>query len=256
MSDRPDRPPAEDVPQPEPRGPEPVVEPVPVHPAAPIQVAPDPGAAPILEGAAEPDRGEPDAPEPPREERPPTEPPRTEETLALPPTTTSQDPPPPSQPEHRSTLEGIAVPFAAPPAERNGGRLAAKLSVGIGGGLLIVIAVVVALSLSLNTLTESYLEKVEDTAQTFMYDVANEQWDDAHELLCPKLQEQPVEDYIEEWDSWASDGAEVQHARDGMSGAYVPVELADGSTMELRILIEQSTESVDTSICGWDLTDG
>ncbi|WP_211253067.1 hypothetical protein, partial [Glycomyces tenuis] len=163
-------------------------------------------------------------------------------------------PPPSSQPERMSALEGVAVPFAAPPAERNSGRFALALAFGVGGGVMALIAVVVALFASLFTLTESYMDKIEDTAEAFISDIDDEQWDDAYTRLCPDMRDRPVEDYIEEWDDWEVDGADVRPVRDEMSGTYVPVELADGSVVELRILIEQGPESVDTTVCGWDQT--
>jgi len=279
-----DRPRAEDVPQPEPPE-EPheadPVEPVPVDqgsglPIAPPQVPPDPGAPPAPAEpppspvAPEPERRGPDmlAPGPAPGEaahddardasangRPvPEGAGGTEETLALPPTT-GADPQSSSQPERMPVLEGVAVPFAAPPAERNSGKFAAALAVSIGGGVAIVVAVVFALVISLVTLSESLMSKIEDTATAFIDDIAAEQWDDAYARLCPSMRDRPVEDYIGDWEAWEADGADVKSVRDEMSGTYVPVELADGSTVELRIHIEQSAESVDPAVCGWDHED-
>lgn len=276
-----DRPRSEDAPQPEPperpeesgRPARSEVDPVaaadrePDRPVAPPQVPPDPGAPPA---PAEPPsrtehelehRGpamlaletgpEGEAPEPAPVDEPAAD---TEETLALPPAT-GAGARPSSQPERMPALEGVSVPFAAPPAERNGGRFAATLAVSIGGGVAIVIAVVVALVISLITLTESLMDKIGDTATTFIDDVAAERWDDAYAHLCPGMRDRPVEDYIGEWAEWEADGAEVKPARDEMSGTYVPVELADGSTVKLKIHIDQSAESLDPAVCGWDHED-
>ncbi|GAB3646711.1 hypothetical protein [Glycomyces tarimensis] len=228
------------------------------EPEAPPQTAPEAGAPPHRgpamsapgESAAEPERPA-AAPEPAQEAPEPAE---TDETLALPPATSS-DEPGPSQPERSSALEGTPVPFAAPPTERNGSRFATALTLGIVGGVAIVGAVVVALIVSLVTLTESLMDKIETTAEDFMADVSAERWDEAYEHLCTDLQERPVQDYVEEWEDWAADDAEVQDVRDEMSGTYVPVELGDGSTVELEIEIAQG-ETVDTTVCGWDHSGG
>src|SRR5690606_37674372 len=109
-----------------------------------------------------------------------------EEALALPPAT----PEPPPQPERMPALEGVAVPFAAPPTERNSGRFAAALALGIGGGVAVLIAAVFALFASLFTLTESYMEKIEGTAEAFIADIEDEQWNDAYARLCPDMRDQ------------------------------------------------------------------
>lgn len=233
-------------PEPENRGPD-MVAPEEAPKAEPGGEAP--GPAPVASVYGDPGHGE-AAPGGPA----PAEPAHTEDTLALPPTT-SIDPQPSSQPERMPALEGIAVPFAAPPAERNSGKFAATLAVGIVGGVAIVIAVVVALVVSLVTLTESLMDKIEDTATAFMDDIADEQWDDAYARLCPSMQHRPVEDYIDDWEAWDADGADVKPVRDEMSGTYVPVELGDGSTVELKIYIDQGSEAVDTAVCGWDHKD-
>lgn len=271
MSDRPDRPPAEDEPQPEPaerpeepiaaesREPDPVVEPVPAHPAAPIQIAPDPGTAPLAaepQDAPEPALSEPESVEPATsdsESPAPAETDRTEQTLGLPPTT--YEPPPPPQ-ERMPTLEGVTVPFAAPPTERSGGRFTATLVIGIAGGLVVIGAVVVALVLSLVTLANSLMEKIETTAEVFVADIADEQWNDAYGRLCPEMRERPVGDYIDEWASWEAEGAEVRQIRDTMDGTYVSVELGDGSTVELQLLVDQESTAIDSFVCGWEHTTG
>ncbi|MCH7232930.1 hypothetical protein L0U85_19035 [Glycomyces sp. L485] len=240
MSDRPEI-------RPEPDRPE---EPVEAGPVAPLQIAPEPGAAPVLgepEQPAEPEHPGPRMTEP---ESARSEPAETEEALALPPTT-SVEPHQNSQPDRVPAHEGSPVPFAAPPTERNQSRFAAKLVISILGGVAIVGTVIVALVLSLMTLTQSYMEKIEDTAEAFMSDLSDEQWDDAYGRLCTDLQDRPVEDYLDDWQDWEADGAEVLGIRDEMSGTYVRVELDDGTTVELLIAVEQG-ETIDTTVCGWE----
>lgn len=263
MSERSDRPPAEEASQSEPaeRPDEPVVgesrEP---EPPAPIQIAPDPGAAPAMaepSASPEPSPSEPDtvANEAEDREAAPDEPDETgraEEPRALPPTTFK----PPSPQGHMPALEGVAVPFAAPPTERSSGKFAATLVIGIGGGVAVIAAVVVALVISLVTLADSLMGKIETTAEAFVSDVADEQWDDAHDRLCPELREQPVADYIDEWRSWKAEGGEARQIRDEMNGTYVSVELDDGSIVELRMIIDQESTTIDPFVCGWRHTDG
>lgn len=285
MSERPDRPPAEEVPRPEPaeRPDEPVVgepresEPI-AEPLAPIQMAPDPGTAPSMAEPAAPSETPPSEPAEPAAASEPAEPSapdaaaseagpedreaapeapaetgRAEEPRALPPTTTFA---PPSPQGRMPALEGVAVPFAAPPTERSSGKFAATLVIGIGGGVAVIAAVVVALVVSLLTLADSLMEKIETTAEAFVSDVADERWDDAYDRLCPELREQPVADYIDEWESWKAEGGEARQVRDEMNGTYVSVELDDGSTVELRMIIDQESTTIDPFVCGWRHTDG
>ena len=235
------------------------------RPDEPEHRGPEPGSAPVM-AEAEPrdDATRPDEPEhrgpdmsapgedSPSEQGPEQQP--TDDTLALPPTTNvpvSAEPPPPSQPERHSSLEGTPVPFATPPTERNGTWFGLKLGFGIGGGVLLITAVAVALVVSLVTLTNSLMEKIEDEADGFMGAIADEQWDAAYDRLCPDLQESPVEDYVDEWDDWDAEGADVQRIYDRDVDTYALVELDDGSTVELRIAVAQDSETMDTTICGW-----
>lgn len=221
---------------------EPPVAPVP-EPAAPAQIAPEPGAAPI------PFEPEPSVPEPSdAASSPPVAlEPSTEQTLALPPTTREVEPPPvPSAPPPPS---GVPVPFAAPPTDVDGGRVALKLVFGIGGGAVLVGAVVIALVVAFATFGNSVIDKMEDTAEEFIGEVAEEDWDTAYAMLCEDLRDRPVEDYVDEWESWDADGAEVKSM--SMDATEVEVELADGSTIALTIGIDQSSQALDTTVCGW-----
>ncbi|MEU5874634.1 hypothetical protein AB0A73_24105 [Glycomyces sp. NPDC047369] len=213
------------------------------EPAAPAQIAPEPGAAPI------PFEPEPSVPEPaaPVALEPETDL-GTADTLALPPTTaaveptpvTSSAPPPPT---------GVPVPFAAPPTERNGGRLALKLTLGIGGGFVLVTAVVIAIVVAMATFTASISDEIVDTADEFVAQLADEDWDAAYAMLCPDLRERPADDYIAEWRSWDAATAEVQPL--GYNDLDVRVRLADGSQIALVVPVEQTDQTIGTSICGW-----
>ncbi|WP_335985938.1 hypothetical protein [Glycomyces sp. MUSA5-2] len=210
------------------------------EPAAPAQIAPEPGAAPI------PFEPEPSVPEPPAPGSDADL--GTADTLALPPTTaaveptpvTSSAPPPPT---------GVPVPFAAPPTERNGGRLALKLSLGIGGGFLLVTAVVVAVVVATATFTKSLTDEIVDTADSFIAELADEDWDAAYAMLCADLRDRPADDYIAEWESWDASTAEVQPL--GYNDVDVRVRLSDGSQIALVVPVEQADQTIGTSICGW-----
>ncbi|SDE50921.1 hypothetical protein [Glycomyces harbinensis] len=219
------------------------------EPAAPAQVAPDPGAAPI------PLEPEPSVPEPADAASVPSaalESP-TDQTLALPPTTKEVEPPPvPSAPPPPPS--GVPVPFAAPPTDVNGGRLAMKLAFGIGGGVALVATVVIAVVVAFTTFTNSVLDKMESTAEDFIAEVADEDWDSAYAMLCDDLRERPVEDYTGEWESWDADTAEVQPM--SVEATEVEVELADGSSIALTVEVDQSAEALDTNICGWRSVSG
>ncbi|THV43610.1 hypothetical protein FAB82_00710 [Glycomyces buryatensis] len=149
----------------------------------------------------------------------------------------------------------MPVPFAAPPTERNGGRFAAKLVFGIGGGLFVVVGVIVALVVSLLSLTDSLLDKIESTAETFMADIADENWDDAYANLCPQLRENPVDDYVREWESWDVEGEpQAGLPTQDTSGAYVPFEFSDGTKVEVYVVLADGP-NMDTAVCDWRRTD-
>ena len=173
-----------------------------------------------------------------------------EETLALPPTTGADQPGSP-QPSSASVLQGVPVPFAAPPSERNSGRFATALVLGIVGGLVMVGAIVFGMVYSLVALSDSLFGKVETTAEDFVEDLSEQDWNSAYGSLCPDLKDRPVDHYVDEWRSWDTEGAEVRGVRDSMDGTFVVVELGDGSTLELLFVIEQG-EQMETSICDWE----
>lgn len=214
--------------------------------SAPEQHPPAPGAAPI-----------PMAPEPSGSESAPPDPgapialtAETEATLALPPTTKEVEPAPvPSAPPPPPT--GVPVPFAAPPTGRSR-RFGLKLGLGIGGGALAVIAIVVAIVVAFAVFANSIGDKVEGTAEAFVGAVAEDDWDTAYAMLCDSYRQRPAEDYVNEWDAWDADGAEVQPMNP--STGNVTVEFDDGTAIELVIAVEQSAETLDTSVCGWRST--
>ncbi|MCD0446104.1 hypothetical protein LO763_21055 [Glycomyces sp. A-F 0318] len=222
---------------------EPRAEPVP-EPAAPAQIAPEPGSAPI------PFEPEPSVPETTdAASSPPVAlEPSTDQTLALPPTTKEVEPAP-STPPPPPPPSGVPVPFAAPPTDVDGGRLALKLVFGIGGGLVLVAAVVIAVVVAFTTFANSVVDKMEDTAEAFIGEVAEEDWDAAYAMLCEDLRDRPAEDYVGEWESWDASGAEVQPM--SMEAVEVEVELADGSRIALEIGVDQSSEALETNVCGW-----
>lgn len=207
------------------------------EPAAPQQVAPEAEPKPI------PLEPEPSVPEPPVALEP-----ATDQTLALPPTTKEVEPAPvvssaPPQPV------GVPVPFASPPTERNNGKFTIKLIAGILGPLILVCGVGGAIYAALMTFSNSLTDKVESTAEDFIAEVAEEDWDAAYGMLCGDLRKRPASHYIPEWESWDAEGAEIRPVR--FEDAVVTVEFADGSTMLLNIEIEQTAEALDTSVCGW-----
>ncbi|MEU6249683.1 hypothetical protein [Glycomyces sp. NPDC047010] len=220
------------------------------EPAAPAQVAPEPGAAPI------PFEPEPSVPEPAEVQVALNSGADTgtdlgtADTLALPPTTAAVEPTPPvvsSAPPPPPT--GVPVPFAAPPTERNGGRFALKLVLGIGGGTILVTAVVIALFMAFATFTNSVTDQIEATAGDFVAELADEDWDGAYAMLCPDMRERPADDYIAEWQSWDAASAEVQPL--GYNELDVRVRLADGSQIALVVPVEQTAQTIGTSVCGW-----
>jgi len=227
------------------------------EPAAPAQVAPEPGAAPI------PFEPEPSVPEPAG-----AAPPvalesgidaalnpeagadlGTADTLALPPTTAAVEPTPPVVSSAPPPPTGVPVPFAAPPTERNGGRFALKLVLGIGGGTALVTAVAIALFMAFATFTNSVTDQIEATAGDFVAELADEDWDGAYAMLCAEMRDRPAEDYIAEWESWDAATAEVQPL--GYNDLDVRVRLADGSQIALVVPVEQTAQTIGTSVCGW-----
>lgn len=213
------------------------------EPTGPVQIAPEPGAPPI---PLEPEPSVPD-PVPAEPVAPVALEPGTDETLALPPTTKAVEPPPvPSTPPPPT---GVPVPFAAPPTERNGSRFALKLGLGIGGGGLLAVAVVVAVVMAFVTFTNSIAEEIQDTAAQFIDELADEDWDGAYAMLCEDLRDRPADDYIPEWESWSPATAEVQPL--AFDDVDVRVRLADGSEIALVVQVDQTAETLGTSICGW-----
>ena len=212
---------------------------------APAQVAPQPGSAPI------PLEPEPSVPEPPAVPPVALEP-STDQTLALPPTTKEVEPPPvPSAPPPPPT--GVPVPFAAPPTGHST-YFGLKLGLGIGGSFLAVASVVIAVVAAFVTFSTSLTEKVETTAEDFIGELADEDWDTAYAMLCDELRHRPADDYVAEWESWHADSAEVQPM--GVEDTEVIVALADGSAIALTIKVDQSAETLDTSVCNWRTTTG
>ncbi|MFC3494879.1 hypothetical protein [Glycomyces rhizosphaerae] len=214
--------------------------------SAPEQIPPAPGAAPIPMDP-EPSGAEPVAPD---SGAPIALTAETETTLALPPTTKEVEPAPaPSAPPPPPT--GVPVPFAAPPTghPRNFGL---KLGLGIGGGALAVIAIVVAIVVAVAVFANSIGDKVEGTAEAFIGAVAEDDWDTAYAMLCESYRQRPAEDYINEWDAWDAEGAEIGQMNP--STGNVTVEFDDGTAIELVIAVEQTAETLDTSVCGWRST--
>lgn len=227
---------------------EPVAETATGEYARPAQNAPEFGTGPI------PMEPEPSVPDPVSPE--PEAPialalaPETDATLALPPTTKEVEPPPvPSAPPPPPT--GVPVPFAAPPTghSRNFGL---KLGLGIGGGALAVIGVVVAIVVAFAVFANSITDKVEGTAEEFVGAVADDDWDTAYAMLCDSYRQNPVEEYVDEWDAWDTDGAEIGPMNP--TTGNVTVEFDDGTAVELVIAVDQTAEALDTSVCGWRST--
>ncbi|GAB4007948.1 hypothetical protein GCM10029992_63080 [Glycomyces albus] len=144
------------------------------------------------------------------------------------------------------------MPFAAPPSERDRGRFATKLVLGIVGGVGIIGGVILALVISSLVFVNSIYDRLEETAASFMDDVAAQRWDAAHNQLCPSLRDDPVESFVDEWESWEADGAEVVSLRQTAVGGEVMMELDDGSTVALELRIDDSEGNIDASVCGWD----
>lgn len=200
---------------------------------------------PASSGATDPEAAERPAPEPGAAES-------TEETLALPPTTADREPTAPSPIEEYPAPAGVPVPFAAPPTERDRGRFATKLVLGIVGGVVLIVAVVAALGISSLLLVNSVYDRIEETAVSFMDDVGSERWDQAHNQLCPSLRDEPVESFVDEWESWDAEGAEVVSLRETSVGGEALMELEDGSRVVLDLRLDQSDGNIDASVCGWD----
>ncbi|GAA1675205.1 hypothetical protein GCM10009830_22220 [Glycomyces endophyticus] len=210
------------------------------EPAAPAQLAPESGAAPI------PFEPEPSVPEP--AEAPAASDPGTADTLALPPTTLAVEPPA-AAPSAPPPPTGVPVPFAAPPTERNGAKLALKLGFGIGGGVLLSAAVIIAVVVAFVTFANSISDEVQDTAAEFVGELADEDWDAAYAMLCEDLRERPAGEYVPEWESWDPASAEVQPL--AFDDVDVRVRLADGSEIAIVVQVDQTAESLGTSVCGW-----
>lgn len=208
--------------------------------------APEPARTePASSGVSDPRPAEQPAPEPAAADS-------TEETLALPPTTADREPTAPSPIEEYPAPAGVPVPFAAPPTERDRGRFATKLVLGIVGGVVLIVGVVAALSISSLLLVNSVYDRIEETAASFMDDVGSQRWDQAHNQLCPRLRDEPVESFVDEWESWDADGAEVVSLRETAVGGEVLMELEDGSRVVLDLHLDQSDGNIDASVCGWD----
>jgi hypothetical protein len=213
------------------------------EPAAPAQIAPEPGRPPI------PMEPEPSVPDPvsPEPAVPVALTAETDETLALPPTTKEVEPAPaPSAPPPPPT--GVPVPFAAPPTGHSR-FFGLKLGLGITGGALGIIGVVTAVVIAMIVFTGSITDKVESTAEEFIGAIAHDDWDTAYAMLCDSYRQRPAEDYVPEWDSWDTEGADVQ-AMNAATG-NVTVEFDDGTAVELVIAIEQTPDALNTSVCGW-----
>ena len=174
------------------------------------------------------------------------------DTLALPPTTADRVPTASSPIEEYPVPPGVPVPFAAPPTERDRGHFATRLVLGIVGGVGVAAAVIVALFLSSLVFVNSLYGQMKETALDFMDDVAAGDWDAAHDRLCPRLQLDPVESYIDEWEAWGAGGAQIVSFTETAAGGRVGVELDDGSRVALEMVIEQPGEDPLTPVCGWD----
>lgn len=218
------------------------VEPV-AEPAAPPQVAPDEGRPPIPM-AVEPSVPDPVSPEPIAPVAFAVE---TDQTLALPPTTKAVEPAPaPSAPPPPPT--GVPVPFAAPPTGHSR-FFGLKLGLGITGGALGIFSVIAAVVIAMIVFTNSITDKVESTAEEFVGAIAEDDWDTAYAMLCESYRQRPADDYVAEWDGWDAEGAEVQPMN--ASTGNVTVEFDDGTAIELVIAIEQTPDTLNTSVCGW-----
>lgn len=213
-----------------------------VQPVAPAQVAPESGRPPI------PMEPEPSVPDPvsPEPGAPVALAAETDETLALPPTTKEVEPAPvPSAPPPPT---GVPVPFATPPTGHSR-YFGLKLGLGITGSAVAVIGIVVALVMAIVVFGNSIADKVEATAEEFIGAVAEDDWDTAYAMLCDSYRQRPVEDYTGEWDSWDAEGAEVQPMN--AATGNVVVEFDDGSAVELVIAVDETAETLTTSVCGW-----
>jgi hypothetical protein len=124
-----------------------------------------------------------------------------------------------------------------------------KLGLGIGGGALFIGVIVIAVFVAIFVFTDSVTEKVEGTAAEFIGAVAEDDWDTAYAMLCEDYRDRPVEEYRSVWESWDAEGAEVQPMN--ASDTTVRVEFPDGTAIDLVIQIEQTAETLDTSVCGW-----
>jgi hypothetical protein len=171
----------------------------------------------------------------------------TADTLALPPTTAAVEPPVVSSAPPPPT--GVPVPFAAPPTERNGAKLGLTLGFGIGGGLIAAGALFIAVIMAVVTMTNSVAEAIQDTAAQFVGELADEDGDGAYALLCEDLRDRPADEYIAEWESWDPASAEVQPL--AFDDVDVRVRLADGSEIALIVQVDQTSQALGTSICGW-----
>jgi hypothetical protein len=129
-----------------------------------------------------------------------------------------------------------------------------KLGLGIGGSAILLFSIVAAVFVAYLVLVNSVFGKVEDTATEFVGAVAEDDWDTAYAMLCEDYRDRPVEDYVPEWDSWDAEGAEVQPV--SPNGSEVMVEFDDGTAVILYIQIDQTTETLDTSVCGWRTQSG
>ncbi|HIW61111.1 MAG TPA: hypothetical protein H9881_01520 [Candidatus Stackebrandtia excrementipullorum] len=151
---------------------------------------------------------------------------------------------------------GTPVPFAAPPRDRDSTRLAVTIIASVFAVVLLCGGGVVGLGLALASAGEAMATQAHDAADTFMQDIADEDFSAAYDSMCEPLKEELTEEeFTAEWDALNIETYETGDAYDTLDGTLrVPVEARSPGdrTYVMTLTVGLAGQSMEMQVCGWD----
>ena len=155
---------------------------------------------------------------------------------------------------------GTPVPFAAPPRDRDGTRLAVTIIVSALAVVLLCGGGLVGFTVTSIAAGEAMLDRSTEAADTFMGDIVEGRYQDAYDSLCSSAVDDGVltpAAFESEWDALGISRYEVRQPFDKMDGSIgVPVEASstDGGQWVIALTVVLDSTTMGMSVCAWDVS--
>lgn len=151
---------------------------------------------------------------------------------------------------------GTPVPFAAPPRDRDGTRLAVTIVVSILAVVLLCGGGIVGLGVATVAAGEALLERSENVADEFMGHIVDRNFPDAYDALCQSAKDELTpQEFESDWLPLDINRYELGQPSDTMEGGMsVPVDArtTEGERLAITLTVALGGQNMEMSVCGWE----